>query len=146
MRAYQKCLLLFADAVAVLRCIVHILQLVSFSGRKSGLYAVPYYHAGGFWDYEVFWAFAFWSALLMLLAVLTVHGTVKFKLSKRFYAFGYLWCVLPALWMLLTEWCFVASDAPYPGLAAAFLGCCCNVAVVLLLLLESRNAWLCKTA
>lgn len=145
MRAYQKCLLLFADAVAVLRGAVHILQLVSFGGQNSDLFTAPYYHVGGFWDYEPFWAFTFWSALLMLLAVLTVHGTVKSRLSIRFYVFGYLWCVLPALWMFLTEWCFIASDAPYPGLIAAFLGCCCNMAVVLLLLLESRNAWLCKT-
>ena len=80
MRAYQKCLLLFADAVAVLRCIVHILQLVSFSGRKSGLYAVPYYHAGGFWDYEVFWAFAFWSALWNG-EIQAVETFLRFRLS-----------------------------------------------------------------
>ena len=57
MRAYQKCLLLFADVVAVLRGAVHILQLVSFSGQNSDLFTASYYHVGGFWDYEPFWAF-----------------------------------------------------------------------------------------
>ena len=146
MRTYQKLLLLLADAVAVLRCGIHILQIIAFGGLKSHLYAAPYFHAGGFWDYEPFWGFTFWSALLLFLAVLALHFTAKAGLPKRFYGFGYLWCVAPALWMLLTELCFILSDAPYPGLVVATLGCCCNILVTALFLRESSRAMLPKTA